>query len=286
MKHARYFFPVRFFALIMSFLFFAAAITPAQKMPVDEIIAKHLNSIGTADARQKLKDQVASGTVQFTVLRQGGTAGEGRIVFASEGMKTLLGMTFNTPIYPAETIVFDGKKTKVAFTTNNQRSPLGDFIYRYQDTIKEGLMGGVLSTGWALNDASMRKAKIENDGTKKIGDRQAIALSFSPKGGSDLQIKIFLDARTYEHFRTEYRRIISAQQGRTADTSAQRREEKQLMVEEFSNFKKEKGLNLPRNYRINIVLEGERETREYEWKAEFAQFFFNQQLDPKSFNVD
>jgi hypothetical protein len=285
MKHARYFLPVRFFALIVVFLFFTAVV-PAQKMPVDEIITKHLDSIGTADARRKLKDQVASGVVRFSIIKQGGAAGDGRIVFASEGMKTLLGMTFNTPLYPAETIIFDGKKTKIAFTTHNQRSPLGDFIYRYQDVIKEGLLGGSLSTGWALNDASNRKAKIENEGTKKIGERKAIVLSFSPSGGSDLQIRIFLDASNYEHFRTEYRRVISAQQGITPNASAQRREEKQMMVEEFSNFKKEKGLNLPHNYRIYLLFEGEGPTREYEWKVEFAQFFFNQQLDPKSFNVD
>lgn len=258
----------------------------AQKLKAEDIVAKHLDSIGKAENRKSIKNQVATGTVSFTVLRQGGTGGDGKIVLASEGNKSLLGMTFTIPTYPSETVIFDGKKLNVGFPINNARSSFGDFLYRYNDTFKEGLFGGTLNSGWVLADLSNRKAKLSLDGSEKINGRDTYELSYLPKGGSDLQIKIFIDKETFEHVRTEYRRIISAQQGPTPETSSQQREQRQILIEDFSDYKKEKDLNLPHSYRIYLFLEGASGTREFEWKAVFSQFYFNQQLDPNTFNSD
>lgn len=206
-------------------------------------------------------------------------------------------MTFALPTYPAETVVFDGKKLKVAYAYSNVRSYLGDYLYRYDDVIKEGLLGGTLSTAWSLGALSDRKAKVEFEGTKKVDDKEAYVLSYLPKGGSDLQIKMYFDANNFEHLRTEYRRIISSQAGggigspslnqgaNSADASSQQREQRQILIEDFSKYKKENGVNLPHAYRIYVMLDGAAGTREYEWKAEFSQFFFNQPLDPGSFNT-
>lgn len=257
----------------------------AQKLTVEEIVSKHLESIGSADARKNRKNQVATGLVQYTSLRQGGRGGNGKIVIASEGNKSLLGMTFGMPLYPAETIIFDGKKSKVAYALNNARSQFGDFLYRYDKVISENLLGGSFLTGWALNDLDGRKAKVEYDGTKKVNDKETYVLSYFPKGGSDVEIKLYLDTITFEHVRTEFRRIISARQGLSIDSSSQQREERQILIEDFSNFKKQNGINLPHSYRIYVLKDGASGTLEYEWKAEFADFFFNQQLDPNSFAV-
>jgi hypothetical protein len=272
-------------ALIFTFMF--SGVASAQKMSSNEIVAKHLEAIGKAETRKSLKNHVASGNVSFTILRQAGVGGDGKIVLGSEGIKSLFGMSFNIPTYPGETIVFDGKKFKVAFAINNARSPLGDYLYRYSDTIKEGLLGGTLSIAWPLNDLASRKAKLDFDGTKKINDREAYNLSYSPKGGSDLQIHIFIDKETFQHLRTEYRRTISASQGASPDASSQKRERIENLTEDFSDFKAENGLMLPHKYRLYLMLEGQSSgTKEYEWKAELTQFFINQPLDPASFSVE
>lgn len=274
------------------FLFFVIVVytftdsVSGQKLKAEDIVARHLDSIGKAEHRKSIKNQVATGAVNFTVLRQGGVGGDGKIVLASEGNKSLMGMTFSLPNYPSETIIFDGKKLKVGFAINNARSSLGDFLFRYTDTFKENLFGGTLNSGWVLADLTNRKSKLSLDGSKKINGREAFELSYSPKGGSDLQIKIFIDKETFEHVRTEYRRIISAQQGPTPETSSQQREQRQLLIEDFSNYKKENDLNLPHSYRIYLFLEGASGTSEFEWKAEFSQFYFNQQLDPNTFGSD
>lgn len=283
MKNLRFFSVANTFAMI--FIFLCSVGVSGQKMKPEDIIAKHLEAIGTAETRKKLKNQVAVGLVSYTVLRKG-TGGNGKIVLASEADKVLFGMTFSNPSYPAETIVFDGKKSKIGFAVSNVRSKLGGFIYAYTDILEQGLFGGTLSSAWTLANLSNRKAKVEFEGAKKINDKEAFELSYLPKGGSDLQIRIFIDKQTFEHLRTEYRRVNSSRQGATPDSSVQQNEQKQTLIEDFSNYKKESDLNLPHSYRIYLMLEDTTGTVEYEYKAEFSQFFFNQPLDPNSFDTE
>ena len=58
------------------------------------------------------------------------------------------------------------------------------------------------------------------------------------------------------------------------------------MIEEFGDYRNESGLMLPHSYRVYLLLDGETETNEFEWKALFTNFFFNQQLDPATFNTE
>lgn len=268
---------------VVVFLLLGAA--SAQKLTVDEVIARHLESIGSASARKNIKSQVATGVVQFTVLRKG-TGGNGKIVVASEGDKSLLGMTFSIPSYPAETIISDGRNAKVAFAINNARSEFGDFVFRYKDIVSEGLFGGTLSSAWILADLPRRRARVELSGKKKITGRDTFVLSYLPRGGSDVEIYIYIDQQTFEHVRTEYKRIISAVMGPNPDASSQQREQRQTLIEDFSDFRKEGDLNLPHSYRAYVMFTGAAGTREYEYKAQFTEFFFNQKLDPDSFRID
>lgn len=270
---------------VFVFILSTAGQTFAQKMTAEEIIAKHLQAIGTDEARKNLKNQVATGVVQYTVLRKN-TGGNGKIVFASEADKFLFGMTFNIPSYQAETFIFDGEKAKIAFAISNARSEFGDFVFRYQDVISEGLFGGTLSTGWTLRDLSSRKAKVDLNGTKKVNGRETYVLEYLPKGGSDLKINIYIDKENFQHLRTEYKRIISSIIGPSPDASAQQREQRQTMTEDFSDYKSQNNVNLPHGYRAYLMLEGAGGTREYEYKAAFSEFFFNQQLDPNSFSTE
>lgn len=251
-----------------------------------DVVAKHLESIGKTENRAALKDMTAAGSVRFTLLRTGGVGADGKIVMASAAEKALLGMTFPLPSYPSETVTFDGKKLKVAFTISNSRSALGDFLFRYQEVVKQGLLGGTLTSGWTLYDEGRRKPRLEYDGIKKVNGVEAHVISYLPKGGSDVDIRLFFDVATHRHIRTEYRRMISASQGGSPETSSQKRGQRQVMIEEFSDFRNESGLTLPHSHRIYLLLDGETETREFEWIAAYNQFFFNQQLDASAFNTE
>lgn len=273
--------------LILSLLIsFTATPIPAQKLKADEVIARHLDSIGSAENRAALKDATLAGVLRYNVLRAGGNGGDGKVVISSEASKILIGISLNIPSYPGERIVFDGKRLKVDYTTSNVRSYLGDFIYRYPETINRALLGGTLTSAWVFYDPTFRKSRIESDGIKKIDGKEVHALSVLPKGGSDVELQLFFDKQTFRHVRTVYKKTISASQGGSVDTSSQKRGQRQMMVEDFGDFRLELGLTLPHSYRIYVLSDGETETREYEWVMRFSQFFFNQTLDPSTFNAN
>src|SRR6476469_960600 len=110
---------------VLSVLSIAAT---AQKLKAEDVIARHLDSIGTAEARAAVKNMIAVGdaTAQFVSTKNQPV--QGRAVFASEGQKSFIGMTMNSSLYPSERFIYDGKKLSVAAVQVNSRSVLGNFL--------------------------------------------------------------------------------------------------------------------------------------------------------------
>lgn len=277
--------------LILVFVFSVPAF--AQKMDAEEIIAKHLDSIGTKEKRESIKNQMAIGVSTFTVLTGTRSTATGNAVIATENKKIFFGVSYSSPNYPFEKVSFDGSKVNIAFITPGSRSAFGNFILSHKYIFSEGLFGGCLSSSWGLLDVPGRQGRISFGGKKKIKDKEAYILEYSPKRGADASIKLFFDAETFQHIRTEYRQTYSAAQGvqstnqlgRTVDNSARQQESRHTLTEEFSDHRAENGITVPHKYRIHLLLEG-RETSEFEWSLQLTNFLFNQKLDPKSFNVD
>lgn len=264
----------------------------AQKIKAEDIIAEHLNSIGTAEIRSSIKNQIIFSDVQVAVKGVPGMIG-GKAVILSSGEKNFWGMNFNSNAYPQDRFGYNGKETKVGFSTPGARSFLGEFIFLYRELLKEGLLGGTLSSSWALLNTNLKKPKLSYEGTKKIGEKEAHVLSYSPKNGSDLSIKMFFDAKDYQHIRTEYDRVIAARQGPTVDGSAGQGADRFRLIEEFSDFKKAGNLTLPSTYKIfysyssNSSIQLKRDAnREVEWKFKVTNYSYNQKLDESSFNID
>lgn len=266
----------------------------AQKMTAEEVLAKHLDSIGTTQARAAIKNQLAIGEVHVTFISPKSLPAQGRVVLASEGAKNFFGMNLNAVNYPLEKFSYDGKKSKVAFITTGVRSILGNFVLSNDLLLEESLLGGTLSTSWALSNLAENKAKISADGTKKIDGKEVYVLGYTPKGGGDFDIKMYFDKETFRHLRTEYKRTSSASIGRTSrningnqiDDSARQNETRIKIVEDFGDFKTEKGLTLPHEYNLNYSISGQNGTTEIEWKFILSQFAFNQTLDAKTFDID
>src|SRR5215213_5155443 len=118
------------FKLFAGLLLLAVFAVPAfaQKMKAEDVLAKHLDSIGTAEVRASVRNQMAVGDVVFKFISSKSQPAEGRVVMVSEGVKYFFGMNLNAADYPTERLVFDGKKSKAAFTLTNRRSILGDFV--------------------------------------------------------------------------------------------------------------------------------------------------------------
>ncbi len=270
---------------VLSTIFFLAGMVSAQKLKAEEILAKHLDSIGTAEARASVKTRLAVGDATAKFISSKDQIVQGRVVFASEGEKNFLGMNMNSTLYPGERFTFDGKKTNVAFVQVNNRSILGNFIQSNSMLLEDGLLGGALASSWAMQNMASNKAKLSSDGIKKIDGKEYYALGYTRKGGGDLNITFYFEKDTFRHTRTEYRRSSSAGIGLRPEDSTRFSETRLKVTEDFSDFKAENGLNLPRKYRLFYSITGQSGTTEIEWLFIINEIAFNQTLDPKTFDA-
>lgn len=275
------------FYLVTGFLLFLVLVPGinGQKLKAEEIVAKHLESIGSAETRSSLKTFIASGEVRVEFISQKNQPATGRIVIFSEGKKMFWGMSLNAADYPQEKVIFDGKNTGVALVRAGQRSVLGNFIQSNNSIVSQGILGGALSSSWALLSTGDRQYKVSSAGSKTIDGREAYAVNITPKGGSDLDITLFFDRETFRHIRTEYKRTSSAGIGRTIDDSARQSETRLKLTEDFSDFKDYKGLMVPNKYKLFYTISGANGTTEISWTANLTEFAINQALDAATFDM-
>src|SRR5215471_7542949 len=164
---------------------YASAKEPGLKP--EDLVTKHLASIGTPEAIAAAKSRVVEGRVHFTFQSQ--TAAEdGKQTFASQGDKLHFYVGLPNPNYRGERFISDGSKIYIADIKPGIRSSLGEFIHVQDRIIREGLWGGVLSTDWALLALDQRHPKLSYAGLKKIDGRELHELRYSPSKRTDLQI--------------------------------------------------------------------------------------------------
>jgi hypothetical protein len=269
-----------------------APLTPAaparQKLKAEEVLAKHLDSIGPAAARSGLQTVVIAGTSKAVFkARNNIGAIDGQLVLASKENKSVIGMAFPSTDYSNEKFGYDGKKFTVGYLKPGVRSTLGSFLLTNDEPFKEGLMGGTLSAAWPLLNLSERKAKLEYSGTDKVDGRPAHKLRYSPSKGSDLTIHLFFDAETFRHVRTQYDRVAGARLSTGGiDAQASQRAPRYRMTEDFSDFKQEGNLTFPHSYKLTLELENTAGTSVHTWEMALVQFAFNEALDDTGFDVD
>src|SRR6266705_3456243 len=280
--------PGLFIILVIIFCLSPFSLVPssgAQKLKPEEVIARHLSSIGSEKARASVKTRIISGTAQVIFRTPPPGQAVGKAVLASDGVKNLFGMSFPSPVYPHEELGFNGTSFIAAFVTPGVRSVLGNFLMANDLVFRQGLMGGTLSTAWPLLDPAIRKARLEFAGTKKIDGRILYELKYVPEGSSDLRITLFIDQETFRHVRTEYERVIPASIGNRSYTNVETREMRYKMVEDFSLFKDEGDLTLPHIYRLALSVDTQSGTFMAEWIIKLTQFTFNEKIDPNSFSI-
>jgi hypothetical protein len=263
----------------------AAPLAVAQKMTAEQLIARHVDAIGSAKTRAAIQTRIMSGTAQVIFRTTPSGQAIGKAVLASEGTRQLFGMSFPSPVYPREQLAFNGVNFMAAFATAGTRSALGSFLMANDAIFKQGLMCGVLSAGWPLLNIERRPASADYGGTKKIDGRVVHELRYTLKGNSDLKVTLFFDAEDFRHVRTEYERIVPAPMGRVEYTNVQEREGRYKMIEDFSLFKPEGELNLPHIYTIKLSVDTVNGTFLAEWTIKLTNFEFNQKIDQAAFSA-
>ncbi len=258
-----------------------------EKMKPEELIEKHLASIGTPDARAAARTRMAvgargSGQINF-IQPAGRLIGTSEIV--SEGKRMRISMMMaDAPNYPSEQYAFDGDKANTSQVRPGVRVNMAYFAYTYDVMLKEGLLGGTMTTAWALLDVSGRQPKIEYRGLKKVDGVAMHELKYTAKKGSkELQVWLRFDPETFRHLQSEYRLTLPPGMASSPTESSSQRDTYYSVREYFDDFRTVDGVTLPYSWKLKYSREGMGPTVICEYIIALDQVVQNKSLDPKSF---
>jgi hypothetical protein len=285
---------MRFLATGVFLLALFSTCAAKDEAQVNDLVKKHLDSIGTEQARSATKNCVAEGTLQFRVLNSGG-AQDGKQVLVSEGNKLTSLLKLPNPSYHGERFVSDGRNVSIATITPGSYSSFGAFIKAHPEVLTEGLWGGTLSTGWALANVGDRHAKLQDTGLKKVDGKELHQLRYSPSKRSDLEILLFFEPDTGRHVMTSYALTISPQMGMSELENAKQQSTHYLLEERFADFKQSDGLWLPGRWTIQFTADvpqdpnhpvlNRAQTAVSEFAVTVNSISHNVMLDPRNFEI-
>ena len=256
-----------------------------KKLTPEELIARHLDSIGVAEARSKASTRVASGETKF-IARLGGSANvDGNAMMVSSGPKLRFGLKLPLNDYPGEDMAFDGAQAATGLLPQGRRSQLSAFLSSQSLPLKEGLIGGILSTAWPLLRMDQAQPKLDYRGLKKVDGRQLHEVGYRPrKGSGDLKVSIFFDPETFRHVRTRYSFEVGATIG-TRENSNMNTETYFTLTEDFDDFRVLDGLTLPHKYKMQFSAEGRGGSAVHDWTITVKKIEHNTKLDDLIFVI-
>lgn len=262
-----------------------SAFAQDKKITIEELIAHHLDSIGSAEARAFARNRVVSGTVKV-VSRVGNVSEiEGQAAMASSGIKLRYSMKFPSPQYPGEQFAYDGSKVLTGFLPGGRRSPMSQYLDQQHLPLSNGLLGGTLSTAWAMLRVAELKPKLDYRGLKKIEGRELHEVGYKgQKDSADLKVTLFFDAATFRHVRTKYEFKVPARLGLGANDSARLQEDYFQFTEDFDDFRAVDALMVPHSYRLQLNVQSSRGSLVFDWTIKVEQVSHNQALDDQIFS--
>lgn len=274
-------------------IFFWVICVSAQELKLEDVLAKHLASIGTPEKRKELKNMMLLGSSEFTTkLPQRKSVG--RVAIVSNDSNLLFISSFLAEHYPFEKIGYFDGKINVPFVNPGVRSPLGDFLSEHPSVLESGLFLGSMSLKWSLLDENVKKGKIILGGTKKVNGQKTYVIDYFPRGNSqEFKIRLFFDPETFQHVRSEYEDEFSGKTPQMPGRSAESWGEfgqvngyRIRLTETFSDFKTYEGVTLPTTTKVNYLGSSVKGTWEYDWAFKVNDVKFNQTLKEDFFKFN
>lgn len=273
----------KYFILVFAVIMLVANIISAQKLTADEIIAKHLAAVGTAEKRAEVRTLIAAGPSEFEA-RSPLVTGGGKSIVVSDANNLFFLISLNSKEYPFEKVGYFNGKVDLPFINAGKRSLLGTFLSEHSKILTDGLFGGVLSRRWRL--AAKDLPKLSSAGSKKIGDRKAYAIEYlSTDLGTDFTMRLYFDAETFHHLRSEYRREV-VPRSPIGGRQNQLTNAELTLTESFSEFKSVDGLTLPHRYSVTFASNSNSSVLENTWRIQVQKYIVNQALAPDFFTFD
>jgi len=229
-----------------------------EKLKPEQVIAKHLESIGSPEKLKEIKNRATNGTghVDFRVGGSASLPAEANLV--SEGSSIRFSMRTPALEYPGEQFAFDGNKVVIGQISPGRRSNLGEFIFVNDELLKEGLLFGTLSTSWTFLNMDRKQPKLDLSGPKKVDGKSVYEMKYIPKRGSGNITAFFdFDAETFRHVRSQFKaEIVPTNVGQKITDSAETI--RYTITETFDDFKQVDGLTLTHSYQLDFSIDNPR----------------------------
>jgi hypothetical protein len=218
------------------------------KITAEEIVAKHLASIGTPEDIAAIKSRVFIGDATISNPTTDATAPVKNVAtpvqFASAGQKLILAILAADQAKPPIKIAYDGKEQ----TSNlSDKDFLGIFLRGQKAITQDGFLGGVLSSAWPLLDLKTSKVKLTTADAVEVNGKSFYTLKYSPS--AEVNIFLYFETDTFRHMGTEYE-YTTAQSSTKLGSSV--KVQKYRLTEVFADFKKAGKLTLPFQYKIKV----------------------------------
>src|SRR5258708_6629381 len=118
---------IRIFINCVFVIALMALMSSAQNLKPQEVISRHLDSIGKKETRDAVKTLMMAGLSGFEA-KNPGVKGGGKAMVVSDPDDLYFLMTFNSREYPFEKIGYFSDKVSVPYVNSGTRSLLGAFI--------------------------------------------------------------------------------------------------------------------------------------------------------------
>ena len=253
----------------------------------EDLVAQHLDSIGTAAARAAVKSLAVQGTLHFKVLTGGSGETTGNWQRLSEERKSKFVMKFGDPHWWGEQFVCDGNKTFIAIANLTHKwSALGEFVAGHDSLMKDGLLGGELGTGWALESTGDHHFKLNGLGRKKIDGKELDAIEYLSSSNGEMSVKLYFDPETHHHVLTVYAVDRVATIAHNEVANAHQQDIRYTVEEHFGDFQTDNGITLPRQYALRFTQELQNGTTTvYEWTMTADKVLQNPNIPAANFEV-
>lgn len=264
-----------------------------KKLTPEEVVAAHVKAIGSSEILAGIKSRAFNGDASIEFISGNVGLIAGQFEFVSEEQRLGNFYRYSALEYPGEHFAFDGKDVTISYISPGRRSPLGDFLNRYDGIIKQGLMGGVLSINWPLLDIEEHRARMKYK-KRKVDGRELHELEYRPqKAIGDVKVKLYFDFDTFHHVKTEYKVTVRERgsiepitRGVLQDSLDS--EAYYVLTEEYGDFREVNGMTLPHRYSIHYSREGRGGrggTFMARWTMDIVQWAHNSPINPQFYTA-
>lgn len=246
------------------------------KPTVEEVLARHLEAIGPAEARAAVHSRIGEGIVALRIMVGGSAQLAGRALLYSGAGTERVNLRFDDPNYYGESFNFVDGKSDTGYFQPGHRSPIGTFLAVYDDPLRERLLAGVLSANWALLDLAAGGAKLRYDGLKKVDDKPLHQVSYLPeKNRNDVKILLFFEPESFRHVRTTYSKTLTPGMSGDITQSSQQLETHYDLEETFAGFQTVEGLTLPTQWVLRFGTQSTSGTTLWRFEVAIQRFRTN-----------